>query len=167
MQKGFKVLTHRTTPLSVLPCTECSRWEVACVPFWGGSPHPTGLSREKMEGLISSLAHPGARLGAAASLLHCTCKQAGFGFPRWWAVLTVGSNAGRARGQWDILEVQSLGSRYHQRHEPAGFTARSCALVLQANWGWRAHWGKEVAESLLCPWQHEHTTASCGAEGSL
>lgn len=28
-------------------------------------------------------------------------------------------------------------------------------------------WGKEVAKSLLCPWQYEHTTASCGAEGSL
>lgn len=56
-----------------------------------------------MEGLISLLAHPGARLGAAASLLHCTCRQAGFGFPRWWAVLTVGSNAGRAWGQRDIF----------------------------------------------------------------
>lgn len=81
MQKGFKILTCHNqlwleAELLAAPGYRALLLGSFLCPVLRGALHPIGDTREKVEGLPSSLLCPGARLGAAVSLLHCSCRQA-------------------------------------------------------------------------------------------
>lgn len=149
----------------------------ACLhpPLRSWSPNPTGSTRQMME--ETHLLAAASWSQAWGSSYRVPPAPAGkLSLHQWWVLLTAptwpaGSTAERAQGSNGtgqhfrglvLLSISLLLTKYHQWHSQH---RGSYALVLEAQWGWRELWGKEALESLQCPWQHKHITASCGVQG--
>lgn len=169
MQKGFKVLTHRTTPHHC-PCSHVQRarsGKLPVSPSEGGPRTPQDTAGRRWR---DSSPHWHIQEPDLGQQPVCSTAPAGRqglvsldgGQRSLWAAMPGGLGDNETFWKCSPWVPDTTSSMSQQ--------ASQLGLVL---WCFRQigaggpHWGKDVAESLLCPWQHEHTTASCGAEGSL